>query len=112
VVFAVYLLLIPQLGMLISGLLFVFGLMSLLGPKDKSSVKRHGWTTLGTVGGMWFIFACLLEVQLPTGEIAGGFEELILVNICGFVASLGETLGQLFARLDAGVCQAGAGPVI
>lgn len=111
-VFAIFLLLIPQLGMLIAGILFVFGLMTLLGPMDMLAVKRHGWTTLGTVGGMWFIFACLLEVQLPKGELTGGLEEWMLVNICGLVASFGETMGQLFAGLDGGVCRAGAAPAV
>jgi Tripartite tricarboxylate transporter TctB family len=98
--FAAFLILIPQLGMLIAGIIFVFSLMSFLGPKDWSAVKRHIWTTLGTVGGMWFIFACLLEVQLPKGNLTGTLDEWMLVNICGLVASV----GQLFAGLDGGTC--------
>jgi putative tricarboxylic transport membrane protein len=95
-VFAAFLTIIPVLGMLIAGILFVFTLMTMLGPKDGAAVKRHVLTTLGTVGGMWFIFACLLEVQLPKGELTGAFDEWLLVNICGIVSSIGE----LFA--DAG----------
>lgn len=105
--FAVFLLLIPQLGMLIAGVLFVFGLMSLLGPTDRPAIRRHIWTTLGTVGGMWFIFACLLEVQLPKGNLTGALEEWMLVNICGLVASIGE----VFAFLDSGACHATVLPV-
>jgi len=84
------------LGMLIAGLIFVFSLMTMLGPKDGLAVKRHVLTTFGTVGGMWFIFACLLEVQLPKGQLTSVFDEWLLVNICGIVSSIGE----LFA--DAG----------
>ena len=102
VAFAIFLFLIPLLGMLISGALFVFGLMSFLGPKDGSAVRRHVFTTLGTVGGMWFIFACLLEVQLPKGELTGPFDEWLIVNICGLVAQV----GALFAGMDHGSCAA------
>ncbi|MBK17615.1 MAG: hypothetical protein CMM52_02070 [Rhodospirillaceae bacterium] len=90
VVFAIFLTIIPILGMLIAGLLFVFALMTMLGPKDKAAFKRHSWTTMGTVGGMWFIFACLLEVQLPKGQYTGLFDEWLLVNVCGIVSTIGE----------------------
>jgi len=95
-VFAAFLTIIPVLGMLIAGIIFVFSLMTMLGPKDGLAVKRHVLTTFGTVGGMWFIFACLLEVQLPKGQLTSVFDEWLLVNICGIVSSIGE----LFA--DAG----------
>lgn len=98
--FAVFLLLIPELGMLISGIIFVFGLMTLLGPKDPAATKRHILTSLCTVGGMWFIFACLLEVQLPKGELTGGMDEWLLINVCSVKAAIGD----LFAAAD-GSCR-------
>ncbi|MBT5051066.1 MAG: tripartite tricarboxylate transporter TctB family protein [Rhodospirillaceae bacterium] len=100
--FALFLVLIPILGMLIAGMMFVFGLMSFLGPNDRPAIKRHLLTTAGTVGGMWFIFACLLEVQLPKGHLTGAFDEWMIVNICGIVSSI----GNLFAALDGPGCNA------
>lgn len=93
--FAAFLLLIPMLGMLIAGLLFVFGMMSLLGPTDRPAVLRHAWASLATVGGMWFVFACLLEVQLPKGNLTGAFDEWMLVNVCGVASSIGRVFGGL-----------------
>lgn len=98
--FAAFLTVIPFSGMLIAGALFVFGLMTLLGPKNWTAARQHALTTLGTVGGMWFIFACLLEVQLPKGDFTGGLEEWLSVNICGLVASITEAI----AWLDGGAC--------
>ena len=100
--FALFLFLIPILGMLIAGILFVFGLMSFLGPNDHPAIKRHLLATVGTVGGMWFIFACLLEVQLPKGHLTGAFDEWMIVNICGIVTSI----GNLFAAVDGPGCTA------
>ena len=106
--FAAFLTVIPFLGMLIAGALFVFGLMTLLGPKNSVALKQHVLTTLGTVGGMWFIFACLLEVQLPKGEFTGGLEEWLAVNVCGLVASIGEAV----AWIDGGACHLASAPIV
>jgi hypothetical protein len=102
--FAAFLSIIPFLGMLIAGALFVFGLMTLLGPKNSVAIKLHVLTTLGTVGGMWFVFACLLEVQLPKGELTGGLEEWLSVNVCGLVAAISEAI----AWFDGGACHLAA----
>lgn len=106
--FAAFLSAIPFLGMLIAGVLFVFGLMTLLGPKDWGAAKRHLLTTLGTVVGMWFVFACLLEVQLPKGEITGGMEEWLFVNVCELVSSISEAV----AWLDGGACHLALVPMV
>ncbi len=93
-VFLGFLLLLPLLGMLIAGALFVFGLMTLLGGRDRTALKHHALVTLGTVGGMWFIFACGLEVQLPRGGITGGAEEWLLVQLCDNSVLAIEALGD------------------
>ena len=97
--FLAFLLLLPVLGMLAAGALFVFGLMTLLGGRDSVALRHHALVTLGTVGGMWLIFACGLEVQLPRGEITGGAEEWLLVLICDngihAIESIGDSLDAL-----------------
>ncbi len=97
--FLAFLLLLPLLGMLASGALFVFGLMTLLGGRDRTALRHHALVTLGTVGGMWFIFACGLEVQLPRGGVTGGAEEWLLVQLCDnsvlAIEAIGDFLGAL-----------------
>jgi hypothetical protein len=92
--FLAFLLLLPLLGMLVSGALFVFGLMTLLGKHDRTALKHHALVTLGTVGGMWFIFACGLEVQLPRGAVTGGAEEWLLVQLCDNSVLAVEAVGE------------------
>ncbi len=97
--FLAFLLLLPMLGMLVAGALFVFGLMTLLGGRDRAALKHHALVTLATVGGMWFIFACGLEVQLPRGAVTGGAEEWLLVQLCDnsvlAIEAIGDFLGTL-----------------
>lgn len=97
--FLVFLLLLPLLGMMASGALFVFGLMTLLGGRDRTALRHHALVTLGTVGGMWFVFACGLEVQLPRGAVTGGAEEWLLVQLCDnsvlAIEAIGDVLGAL-----------------
>ena len=63
--FLAFLLLLPTLGMLIAGILFVFALMIVLGGRCPTDLARHALIALGTVGGMWMIFTYALGVILP-----------------------------------------------
>ena len=71
VLFAGYLLLIPPLGMLIAGLLFVFALLSVLGGVGPRQLVLHAGVALVCVGGMWALFTYALHVILPTGDLTG-----------------------------------------
>lgn len=73
VLFFAYLALLPVLGMLIDGILFVFCLLGALGGFDRRSVMEHAAVALVTVGGMWSIFTFGLGVLLPTGILIEGF---------------------------------------
>lgn len=101
--FLAFLLLLPLLGMLVAGAMFVFGLMTLLGKRDRAALGHHALVTLGTVGGMWFVFACGLEVQLPRGAATAGAEEWLLVQLCDngalAIEALGDFLGDLLDAL-------------
>jgi len=91
--FGAFMLLIPYLGMLLAGMLFVFGMMTMLGGRERWLIGTHATVSVCTVGGMWFIFACLLSVQLPRSSLFPDAEEWLLVNICG----ISEAIGGLFA---------------
>ena len=69
IIFAVYLILLPYLGMLISNLVFSFVLLSVLG--GWRSFLMHGLIAIGTSGGMWLLFTYALEVFLPRGSLTG-----------------------------------------
>ncbi|GBF25785.1 hypothetical protein MnTg02_00819 [bacterium MnTg02] len=71
--FFAYLASIPMLGMLISGVLFVFLLLSVLGGWTWRNVILHAGVALLTVGGMWSLFTFGLGVLLPPGEILTPF---------------------------------------
>jgi hypothetical protein len=67
--FGGYLLAIPFLGMLVGGVLFVFGLLTALG--GIRNWLLHGAIALISVGGMWLVFTFALEVILPRGAWTG-----------------------------------------
>ena len=69
VLFGAYLLIIPYLGMLVGGVLFVFCVLSALGGWRR--VILHGAIALVSVGGMWLLFTNALRVILPRGEWTG-----------------------------------------
>lgn len=69
--FLAYLLALPWLGMLLSGMLFVFLLLTVLGGWTPRLLALHGVIALGTVGGMWALFTYGLGVLLPTGDLTG-----------------------------------------
>ena len=73
VLFAIYLALLPVLGMLIDGMLFVFVLLSALGGWAPRQLAVHAAVAVIAVGGMWSLFTFGLNVLLPTGELVPGF---------------------------------------
>lgn len=72
VLFACYLALIPVLGMLLDGMLFVFVLLCALGGWSPRDLAVHAAVAVIAVGGMWSIFTFGLNVLLPTGMIIPG----------------------------------------
>ena len=69
IIFAVYLVALPFLGMLIGNIAFSFVLLSVLGGWRPFIV--HGLVAIGTSGGMWLLFTYALEVFLPRGSLTG-----------------------------------------
>ncbi|MEQ9557257.1 MAG: tripartite tricarboxylate transporter TctB family protein [Rhodospirillales bacterium] len=69
--FACYLAAIPWFGMLISGVAFVFALLTVLGGAGPRQLAFHAAVALVTVGGMWSLFTYALNVLLPRGEWTG-----------------------------------------
>ncbi len=69
ILFFLFLLTLPYLGMLIGGVLFVFLMLCLLGGWDLRKLITHGLVALVFVCIMWSIFTFVLGVILPQGEI-------------------------------------------
>ena len=69
IVFGLFLITLPYLGMLIGGVLFVFVTLTLLGGWEGKKLVTHGAIALFTVGAMWALFTFGLRVILPEGEI-------------------------------------------
>jgi len=67
--FFLFLISLPYLGMLLSGILFVFITQSIIGSRDKHSLILHALVSVGAVGGMWAIFRFGLGVVMPTGSL-------------------------------------------
>lgn len=73
VMFLLYLVALPVLGMLIGSMTFVFVLMGLLGGWGPRRLLVHAVVTVCTVGAMWALFTFGLGVMLPTGMIFNPF---------------------------------------
>ena len=69
IIFGLYLLLLPYLGMLVGNILFSFVLMTALGGWRPLSL--HLIVAMATSGGMWLLFTYALEVFLPRGSLTG-----------------------------------------
>ena len=69
IIFGLFLITLPYLGMLIGGVLFVFVTLTLLGGWEGKKLVTHGAIALFTVGAMWALFTFGLRVILPEGEI-------------------------------------------
>lgn len=67
--FFLFLISLPYLGMLISGILFVFITQTIIGSRDKRSLMIHALVAIGAVGSMWAIFRFGLGVVMPTGSL-------------------------------------------
>ena len=67
--FALFLLTLPWLGMLIGGVLFVFAALTVMGERTPRAHLAHAAIAIGTIGVMWAIFTFWLRVILPEGEI-------------------------------------------
>jgi hypothetical protein len=60
---------LDYLGMLLGGILFVFGLLTLLGGFTIRLVSKHLSISILSIGFMWVVFTFGLRVMLPEGEI-------------------------------------------
>lgn len=69
VLFGVYLLAMPYVGILVGGLSFVFLLLTALGGPRASLL--HAVIAIVSVGGMWSLFTFALRVNLPRGSWTG-----------------------------------------
>lgn len=67
--FVLFLTFLDYLGMLIGGILFVFGLLTLLGGASPKKLFNHFIISIITIGIMWSIFTFGLKVILPEGEL-------------------------------------------
>lgn len=67
-----YLWTLPQLGMLVGGVSFVFFLLNALGGWQPRLLLLHAVIALISVGGMWSLFTYGLGVILPGGELFAG----------------------------------------
>lgn len=67
--FAAFLAVTPWLGMLIAGILYVFIMQEVLGPRDFKSRLVHLAIAVVSVGGMWSVFTFALRVILPQGVL-------------------------------------------
>jgi hypothetical protein len=69
VLFLLFLLALPTLGMLLDGLLFVFLSLTALGRPSPKLIAIHAAVAVVSVGAMWSIFTFGLRVILPRGDI-------------------------------------------
>jgi hypothetical protein len=69
VMFFLFMLALPYLGMLVAGILFVFITQSLIGGAGPRQLLVHGIIAVLSVGGMWAVFTYALRVILPAGEL-------------------------------------------
>jgi len=67
--FFTFLLTLDILGMLIGGVLFVFGMLTVLGERTVKNFLVHALIAIVSVGLMWSIFTFGLRVILPQGII-------------------------------------------
>ena len=67
--FGVFVAVLPYLGILIAGSLFVFSVLSFIGSRRVPMLVLHGVISIVTVVGLWAIFTFLLGVMLPEGNI-------------------------------------------
>ncbi len=71
--FGLYLLTLPYLGMLAGGALFVFATLTAIGRRDARALAVNAVIGIGMVGFMWTVFRYGLNVILPEGELFYGW---------------------------------------
>jgi len=69
VLFFGFLVTLDVLGMLIGGVLFVFGMLTVLGKRTVKNLITHALISIISVGLLWSIFTFGLRVILPQGMI-------------------------------------------
>jgi hypothetical protein len=69
VLYALFLLSLPYLGMLLAGIAFVFATLTLIGRRDLRSHLLHAAIAVVCIGLVWAVFRYALGVILPEGEI-------------------------------------------
>jgi putative tricarboxylic transport membrane protein len=67
--FFLFLILMPYLGMLIGGILFVWAVQTAVGEKTPQAQLRHVLVAAASVGAMWLVFTYALGVILPAGSL-------------------------------------------
>ena len=67
--FLLFLLTMPYLGMLVGGILFVWGVQAAVGERTTRAQLRHGAIAIGAVGFMWLVFTYAIGVILPAGSL-------------------------------------------
>ena len=60
---------LDYLGMLLGGIVFVFGLLTFLGGFSINLIIKHLMISILSIGFMWMVFTFGLRVMLPEGEI-------------------------------------------
>ncbi len=68
-----YLLALPVLGMLLSGILFVFILLGFMGGWAPRDLLMHAVVAVLAIGSVWSLFTFALGVLLPPGMIIPAF---------------------------------------
>jgi putative tricarboxylic transport membrane protein len=69
VLFLLFLLSIPYIGMLIGGVLFVWAVQAAVGDRAVRAQWRHAAIAIVSVGFMWLIFTYAIGVILPEGRL-------------------------------------------
>jgi hypothetical protein len=69
IMFFLFMLALPYLGMLVSGILFVFITQTLIGGASPRHLLVHATIAVLSVGGMWAVFTYVLRVILPAGDL-------------------------------------------
>jgi putative tricarboxylic transport membrane protein len=67
--FLLFLLTMPYLGMLVGGILFVWGVQAAVGERTARAHFRHGAIAISSVGFMWLVFTYAIGVILPAGSL-------------------------------------------
>jgi putative tricarboxylic transport membrane protein len=69
VLFLLFLLTLPYIGMLIGGILFVWSVQAAVGERNVRAQLRHAAVAVVSVGLMWLVFTYAIGVILPEGRL-------------------------------------------